>query len=149
MEETDISFNGPTINNCIDQLTLECFTNKQNYNKIVNKQNIYTHERNSDMIKEYEKEIKNIISEYFRNPNNSINSELDNLFFNFSNACIEHEKSKIHKNNYGADDDEDMLFGNMDESREPTYSNPTYSNPTYSNPNDYLTSYWGKSVKKV
>lgn len=139
MEDSDISFNLLPSNNCIDQLTLECFTNKQSYNKVVNKQNIYNNNRNYDTIKRHETKIKNIISEYFRNPNNSINSELDNLFYNFSNACIEYENMKSNNNDYYNEDDEDILFGKMDESREPTYSNA----------NEYLTSFWGKPVKKV
>ena len=123
MSENDISLNLLPSNHGVDQLTLECFTNKQHYNKVVNKQNIYNiiQQRNTD-IEKYETKIKNIINGYFRNTNNTINSDLDGLFYSFSNACIQYIEHEETTNYNDHDSDDDVLFGNMDDSRPPEMS---------------------------
>ena len=146
MNENDISLNLLSSNHGVDQLTLECFTNKQHYNKVVNKQNIYNiiQQRNTD-IEKYETKIKNIINGYFRNPNNTINSDLDGLFYSFSNACIQYIEHEETTNYNDHDSDDDVLFGNMDDSRPPEICNKHERK----DPNEYLMSYWGKPVRKI
>lgn len=122
-------------NQFIDDITLQYFSNKQQYNKIVKTNSIKFKERQEflENLEKYKNEISSITNEYCNNINTEISNELDEAFEKYAKYCIKHiELKAMEERNNSDDDDDDMLFGKI---------------------NNYSTgsvhSFWGPSVKKI
>lgn len=123
----------------INQITLECLINKSCYNKYLmnhDKVKYDEMEEQFSLMKKHREKIMNMFRSYLDDKDYQVNSTLDELFGNFVKAAIQHVEFKESENNNKyydeferENDDEDTLFGNMNE--------------------DPVTSFWGKGVKKL
>jgi hypothetical protein len=76
--------------NAIDKITFDCFTNKSQFNDLIEKQNLF---QSNQFVKEkrfYRKRILNITRELFANEINNI--ELKNTFNNYVKSIINYLK---------------------------------------------------------
>tara|TARA_A200000113_G_scaffold198086_1_gene189976 strand:- start:902 stop:1285 length:384 start_codon:yes stop_codon:yes gene_type:complete len=121
-------------NQFIDDITLQYFSNKQQYNKIVKTNSIKFKERQEflENLEKYKNEISSITNEYCNNINKEISNELDEAFEKYAKYCIKHIELKAMEERNNSDDDDDMLFGKID--------NPSTGS---------VHSFWGPSVKKI
>ena len=131
----------------IDQLTLSLLMNKNHYRKYVSQTNPEQHEVENQRISEnrkYRSRILDLTSRLLDSPDTQITTDVDQIFVAYTKRLVQYFKmqdmekqNRSHNGCYEKDDeDEDVLFGNMDET-------PTISQvPT--------SSFWGKDkvVKK-
>ena len=142
-------------NSYIDDITLQLISNKSQYNKYLN---ISNPERNNELqeyyqsVKTHKNDILNILKHYMENPEQQISVDMNNALENFVRSCLKHFELKqaensnaFYKNSdsrtndhmkYNNDeDDEDMLFGQIDDN-EQTKSQTFHS-------------FWGHAVNKM
>lgn len=122
----------------INQITLECLLNKNCYNKYLmnhDKAKYDEMEHHFSRIKKHREKLTTIFKNYLDDKDYQVNSTLDELFSNFVKAAIQHIEFKESENNnkyyenHDEPEDEDTLFGNVNE--------------------DPVASFWGKGVKKL
>ena len=123
----------------INQITLECLINKSCYNKYLmnhDKAKYDEMEEQFSIMKKHREKLMNMFRNYLDDKDYQVNSILDELFANFIKAAIQHVEFKESENNNKyydeferENDDEDTLFGNMNE--------------------DPVASFWGKGAKKL
>ena len=120
-------------NQFIDDITLQYFSNKQQYNKIVKTDSIKFKERQEflENLEKYKNDISSITNEYCNNINKEISNELDEAFEKYAKYCIKHIELKAMEERNNSEDD-DMLFGKID--------NHSTGN---------VHSFWGPPVKKI
>jgi len=121
----------------INQLTLETFMNKTHYQKYIAKTNPAKHLQNQHFLadlKKYRGTILTMTDDLLENPMESINSEVNELFEKYASSVIDFLKYKeldrSTVSSEAANNDEDMLFGEMDE------------------PTTTSSSFWGKDTVK-
>lgn len=141
-------------NSYIDDITLQLISNKSQYNKYLN---ISNPGRNHELqeyyqsVKTHKNDILNILKDYMENPEDQISVDMNNALENFVRSCLKHfelkqaensnafyKNSDTYINNYHDDDDEDMLFGQMDESVIDTEETKS----------QMFHSFWGHAVNK-
>jgi hypothetical protein len=131
----------------IDQLTLSLLMNKNHYRKYVSQTNPEQHELENQRIsdnRKYRSRILDLTSRLLDSPDTQITTDVDQIFVAYTKRLVQYFKmqdiekqNRSHNGCYEKDDaDEDVLFGNMDET--PTAAQA----PT--------SSFWGKDkvVKK-
>lgn len=131
----------------IDQLTLSLLMNKNHYRKYVSQTNPEQHEVENQRIadnRKYRSRILDLTSRLLDSPDTQITTDVDQIFVAYTKRLVQYFKmqdvEKLNRSHNGCyekdDEDEDVLFGNMDET--PT----TDKTPT--------SSFWGKDrvVKK-
>ena len=116
----------------IDKITLECLMNKNHYNRYISKANpekfnvIREHYNN---MSKYRDQIIDLTIELIQNPEKQINTEVNESFDQYTKTLIRYFEMNEFENKINNDyenDDDDMLFSNM-QSSEPV-----------------LNSFWGK-----
>ena len=149
LTSVDTSFNG---NSSFDQITLELMCNKKKYNKIIEKTNPKKFEENREQtikLNKYSDKIMNITNQLLDSPDTQITNEINNAFEEYSRICIRYFEMKEYENKYNHEsEDEDILFGNIDDS----YENKEKIDPFFTpNPMNKIPtkSYWGKSIHKI
>jgi len=131
----------------IDQLTLSLLMNKNHYRKYVSQTNPAQHEVENQRIadnRKYRSRIMDLTSRLLDSPDTQITTDVDQIFVAYTKRLVQYFKmqdvEKLNRSHNGCyekdDEDEDVLFGNMDET-------PTVSQTATS-------SFWGKDrvVKK-
>jgi len=127
----------------IDKFTLECLMNKSQYSRYLSKTDPGKYKERTEYYEKIAKYREHIIKEIEKMMDNEEEHsktevterfhDLMHSFINyFDNKSLE-EGADSHYEKHGEEDDEDVLFGNMDEEREPRKNEK---------------SYWGKSLKK-
>jgi hypothetical protein len=131
--------------NSIDEITLQLMTNKAQYKKYISKVDPVKYSEQQGFlakVAKYRYKIQSLFSTLLENPETQITNSVNDGFEHFITTCIKHIELKDIENRRGdretEDDDEDVLFGNMEES-----SNPLQEEREPS------SSYWGKSIKKT
>jgi hypothetical protein len=108
-----------TTNNEIDKLTLELFMNKKNYKKYLEKTDP---KKYSDMhlhhmdIQKYRGTILTMTDDLLENPNLQITTEINEIFDAYTKIIIRYLKHKEIENNLETCEEEDVMFGTIDES---------------------------------
>ena len=159
----------------IDKITLELLTNKQQYNKYLSKedpQKYKEHQIYLEKIKKYRSKILNLSKQFLETPEMSFNLEMNEMFSLFAKTAIRYIELREleNENQYNAgrekncvdgEDDENMMFGKMDEQSTNEYTgeeedddfNLEKSDESYTNyknnQSDKMGSYWGKTIKKT
>lgn len=112
-----------TTNEQIDKLTLELLLNKNHYSKYLQS----TDSKRYDEFKLFKSKLKrhsidiiDITSELIENPKKIINRDVEELFEAYANSIIRYLEIKGIDNSseYNNNDDEDVLFGNMNQENE-------------------------------
>ena len=125
----------------IDQLTLSLLMNKNHYRKYVSQTNPEQHEVENQRIadnRKYRSRILDLTSRLLDSPDMQITTDVDQIFVAYTKRLVQYFKmqdieklNRSHNGCYESDDkDEDVMFGNMDET--PTVAQA----PT--------SSFWGK-----
>jgi hypothetical protein len=138
MENTDESVK-PITNEFIDKVTLELLMNKNHYNRYLSQTDPKKHQEHLnhlEKIRKYRNKIINTTTDFLNNPEHQITTEVNEAFDHYVRTLIRHFECKEMENHEESSQDEDTLFGNMEE---PLID----ENPT-------MKSYWGKNkvVKK-
>jgi hypothetical protein len=132
--------------NSIDELTLKLMSNKNQYNKYLSKSNPEKYKEHTDYLEkraDYSNHIMNTVRDILFS-NKSITTEVNESFEQFVKSCMKYydmkslEKQCANNEEHG-DEDEDMLFGNMEDS--------SGSGSTNKNITQYA--YWGKKDSKM
>ena len=131
----------------IDQITLSLLMNKNHYRKYVSQTNPEQHEAENQRIsdnRKYRSRIMDLTSRLLDSPNTQITTDVDQIFVAYTKRLVQYFKmqdiEKLNRSHNGCyendDEDEDVLFGKMDET-------PSVAQSSSS-------SFWGKDkvVKK-
>jgi len=135
--------------NLIDKMTLELLMNKTQYNKYMSKNDPKKHAEIDEYlnnIRKYHRSISELTIELLNEPNKPITIEVNEVFEHYVKTLIRYLKMKeIESANDYNDDQDNVLFGNMDDN---TNNNEDYDE--YDNEEDHegnvslMKSYWGK-----
>jgi hypothetical protein len=132
--------------NSIDELTLKLMSNKNQYNKYLSKSNPEKYKEHTDYLEkraEYSNHIMNTVRDILIS-NKTITTEVNESFEQFVKSCMKyHDMKSLEKCTYNdaSPDDEDILFGKMDESPD-THGSGSWS----TNKNITKYAYWNKTV---
>ena len=132
MENTDESVK-PVNNDFVDKVTLELLMNKNHYNRYLSQTDPKKHQEHLnhlEKIRKYRSKIMNTTTEFLNNPDHQITTEVNEAFDHYVRTLIRHYECKEKEFPEESNQDEDTLFGNMEE---PLVD----ENPT-------MKSYWGK-----
>jgi hypothetical protein len=110
----------------IDQLTLSLLMNKNHYRKYVSQTNPEQHAVENQRIsdnRKYRSRIMDLTSRLLDSPDTQITTDVDQIFVAYTKRLVQYFKmqdmekqNRSHNGCYEKDDpDEDVLFGNMDE----------------------------------
>jgi hypothetical protein len=148
----DINEPKPMTNDFVDKVTLELLMNKNHYNRYLSQSDPKKHQEHLehlDKIKEYKGWIINMTNDFLNNPNHQVTTEVNDAFDSYVRTLVRHFEIKKMENEghsegkkygeNGANSDEDILFGSMQEDDNDIFVEPPP-----------MKSYWGKNqvVKK-
>jgi len=128
--EKEISMKEVDFNN----LTMELLVNKSQYNKILGKVNPAKFKERQEYyrkIRQYETEIISLFETLMEHPEKGITRDINESFDVFIKTCIKHLVIKKQPTSYSANDDDEVMFGTIDE--------PIISSK----------SFWGEQIKKT
>jgi len=132
MENTDES-EKPLTNEFVDKVTLELLMNKNHYNRYLSQTDPKKHQEHLnhlEKIRKYRSKIMNTTTDFLNNPDHQVTTEVNDAFDHYVRTLIRHYECKEMEFPEESNQDEDTLFGNMEE---PLVD----ENPT-------MKSYWGK-----
>lgn len=132
METPDDS--APTTTREIDTITLELFTNKKHYKKILSTVNPEKHaevKREWTKLQKYRGSILNLTETFLSDVDLQVSVDVNDAFLVYARTLIRHFQQKEIENR-SMDDDDEVLFGQIQED-EPEYVEP-----------DPKKSFWGK-----
>jgi hypothetical protein len=127
----------------IDKLTLEIMSNKKKYNKILSKTDPQEFQKRQDKknkIQLFSPRILSLTETLLDSPDTQITNDIHEIFDTYVEACIRYFEMKDYEKKYsyeGREEDDDVLFGKMDDNNEIREPEPSYE------------SFWGKSIKKL
>ena len=134
----DIITSQPQSMSNIDKMTLELLINKSQYKKYIQKNNPSTYSESQiylGKINKYSNKILQMFSSLLSDPDLQITTDINNDFTHFVKTSIQYFEMKEMEsigNGDGSIDEEDVLFGNMEPSAEPSES----------------SSLWGSKISK-
>ena len=108
----------------IDKITLELLTNKQQYNKYLSKEDpakYKEHREYLEKIRKYKTKILNLSKQFLEDPETSFNLEMNEMFSIFAKTTIRYielrelENENQYNNDREKEDEDEILFGKMDE----------------------------------
>ena len=148
-DDTDSNvLENPISNTDIDNLTLSLLMNKNHYRKYLSQTNPENYEVENIRIadnRKYRNKIMELTERLLDAPNTQITTDVDEIFVAYTKRLVQYFKmqeieghDREHNGCYEKDDeDEDMLFGKMDE-------------PPVENHRSSTSSFWGKErvIKK-
>jgi hypothetical protein len=123
----------PITNEFIDKVTLELLMNKNHYSRYLSQTDPKKHKEHLDYlekIRKYRSKISNTTNDLLNIQDYQITTEVNEAYDNYIRTLIRHFECKEMENSEELNQDEDMLFGNINESIEK-------EEPT-------VKSYWGK-----
>lgn len=153
----------------LDKITLELLINKNQYNKYLVKEDpkkYELHKKYLETIQKYKSKILKITKKFVENPEFSLNLEMNEMFEIYFKTFIRYfEMQEVELQNFYNDtkkEDEDIMFGKIDEVENENESEDEESDEEYENQqpkNDFkldealifnktMNSYWGKNIKK-
>jgi hypothetical protein len=140
MSEEGDELTKPTTNTFIDKVTLELLMNKNHYNRYISQNDPKKHQEYLEhlaKVNKYRDRIVSTTKDFLDNTNHQITTEINEAFDYYLRTLIRHFECKEMENPEEFKQDDDMLFGNMD--NEDTYEDISPSK-----------SFWGKNkvVKK-
>tara|TARA_B110000879_G_C11182743_1_gene519390 strand:+ start:7443 stop:7970 length:528 start_codon:yes stop_codon:yes gene_type:complete len=109
-----------TDNSEINQLTLSLFMNKDKYRKYIAQTDPTRNDINQDVFddnKKYKKAILDLTARMIDSPNVQISNDVDQIFITYSKVLVQYLQIKEREctlNDYNGDNNEDMLFGTME-----------------------------------
>lgn len=109
-----------TDNSEINQLTLSLFMNKDKYRKYIAQTDPTRNDINQDVFddnKKYKKAILDLTARMIDSPNVQISNDVDQIFITYSKILVQYLQIKEREctlNDYNGDNNEDMLFGTME-----------------------------------
>lgn len=109
-----------TDNSEINQLTLSLFMNKDKYRKYIAQTDPTRNDINQDVFddnKKYKKAILDLTARMIDSPNVQISNDVDQIFITYSKVIVQYLQIKEREctlNDYNGDNNEDMLFGTME-----------------------------------
>jgi hypothetical protein len=138
--------------NLIDKMTLELLMNKTQYNKYISKNDPKKHAEINEYlnnIKKYGRSISELTIELLNEPNKPITNEVNEVFEHYVKTLIRYFKMKeIESTNDYNDDQDDILFGNMDNNTNDNGDCDEYGNQDDDEDDEddarSMKSYWGK-----
>lgn len=140
--ETEDNIELPTKNEYIDKLTLELLLNKNHYNKYLSTTDPKKYDEYKafkSKLRKYSIDIVDITSQLIENPKKQYSCDIEETFNAYVKSIFKYyEIKELEKSNQFEDDEDDILFGNIEEQQEPSEDEPI------------TKSYWGKErvVKK-
>jgi len=111
----------PISNDFIDKITLEILMNKNHYNRYISQNDPKKHKEQVDhlaKIRKYRSQIINITRDFLDNEHHQITTEVNEGFDCYVRTLIRHLECKEMEFPEEFKKDEDMMFGNMDETVE-------------------------------
>lgn len=157
--------------NDIDRLTLQLFTSRDRYNKVLKHSNVNEYNENQQYIqscKKYKRRILEMTEQLLNNPYTPVSNDTNTAFEEYSRILIRYFENKDYEKQMelsdtglgnserdDADDDiditdEDIMFHNIDgadeEEEEEEYRGDESTQPLSGS---LPPSYWGKSIKKM
>lgn len=128
---------GSTTNREIDTITLELFTNKKHYKKILSTINPEKHaevKREWNKLQKYRGSILNLTEAFLSDPDLQVSVDVNDAFLVYARTLIRHfQQKELENRSMDNDDDDEVLFGNMDDAGEHDEPEP-----------DPKKSFWGK-----
>jgi len=141
--------------NSIDELTLKLMSNKNQYNKYLSKSNPEKYKEHTDYLEkraDYSNHIMNTVRDILLE-NKSITTEVNESFEQFVKSCMKYYDMKSLEKQCAnhEEDDEDMLFGNMENMKDSSgsssyYGSGSYSGSGYANKHITQYAYWNKKI---
>jgi hypothetical protein len=107
---------GSTTNSEIDTITLELFTNKKHYKKILSTINPEKHaevKREWNKLQKYRGSILNLTEAFLSDPDLQVSVDVNDAFLVYARTLIRHFQQKELENR--SMDDDEVLFGQMQE----------------------------------
>ena len=123
----ETSNDGPK-NEYIDKLTMELLLNKNHYSKYLAKTDPKKHDQFQEYkskLRKYSVEIMDITSQLIENPKSAPSLDIDDSFDAYVKSILRHFELKELENTQDKNEDEDMLFGEMN--TEPLVPKPSKS----------------------
>uniref|UniRef100_A0A6C0B702 Uncharacterized protein n=1 Tax=viral metagenome TaxID=1070528 RepID=A0A6C0B702_9ZZZZ len=108
----------PSKNEYLDKLTMELFLNKSHYAKYLKNTDTKRHDEYKAFInklKKYAVDIVDITSSLIENPKQAPTLDIEESFDVFVKSIIRHIEMKVIENPHDQDEEEDTLFGQMDQ----------------------------------
>jgi hypothetical protein len=136
-------------NETIDKVTLELLMNKQHYRKYIAKTDPAKHEeyvKHQALISKYKHRIVSITNDLLSSPSKQITTDVNDVFNGYVKTLIKYFQMKDMENKSNEHSDEDdVLFGNMDEethlkSEEAEYNSDEGDEPVQ---DTIMHSFWG------
>jgi hypothetical protein len=134
MSEEGDELTKPTTNTFIDKVTLELLMNKNHYNRYISQNDPKKHQEYLEhlaKVNKYRDRIVSTTKDFLDNTNHQITTEVNEAFDHYVRTLIRHMECKEMENHEESNQDEDMLFGNMEE-------------PEVEEEQPTMKSYWGK-----
>ena len=119
----------PTKNEYLDKLTMELFLNKNHYAKYLKNTDPKRHDEYrtfTNKLKKYAVDIVDITSALIENPKQGPTLDIEESFDVFAKSIIRHMEMKEIENPQDSEEDEDTLFGHMDEQEEHTQASQSF-----------------------
>jgi len=136
--EPGIEDNKPNSNGFVDKVTLELLMNKNHYNRYISQTDPKKHQEYLDHLakmKKYRSKIMNITIDFLDDSKKQVTTEINEAFDYYVRTIVRHLECTDIENPDGFKQDEDTMFGNMDDNRE----QDIFEEPSS------IKSYWGKS----
>lgn len=131
--------------NTIDELTLKLMSNKSQYNKYLSKSNPEKYKETTDYLEKrnkYSSDIMNTVKSILFS-NKDVTNNVNESFEHFVKECIKYYQMKsLEKKTESDSDDDDVLFGKIDNTNKDDDDNTPNSKVTNKNISNYA--YWGK-----
>ena len=145
MSDTDSDSNDSNSpsNRYVNDITLNLLMNRCHHKKYISKANPEEHireQKHYSSLRKYKNQIIDITRELLSQPDKQITTDVNEIFEGYTKTLIRYFKMKELENKETYDNsDEDVLFGNMDESDEDGEN----ENTEKTNQSNNLLSLWG------
>ena len=130
-------------NKYVNDITLNFLMNKSHHKKYISKTNPEEHKREQkyqSSLRKYKGKIIDITEELIKNPDTQVTTDVNEIFIGYTKTLIRYFKMKeIENKEFYNDSDEDMLFGNMNESDNENEEKEESSE---------MMSFWGTKILK-
>lgn len=152
MSDTESEMNDLNIisNRYVNDVTLNLLMNRSQHIKYVLKTNPqeYKHiQQHTASLRKYKKQILDITTDLLNTPDKQITTDVNELFQGYTKVLIRYFKMKELENNTSVNSsDEDVMFGNVDDSEDEDESSQDDKQP--SDVSSTIFSLWGDQLIK-
>ena len=149
--ESDSNDSNSISNKYVNDITLNLLMNRSHHNKYISKTNPSEYkeeQKHLSLIRKYKNQILDITRELLNKPDKQITTDVNEIFDGYTKTIIRYLKMKEFENTGKFDNsDEDVLFGNVDESDDDV--DESISDSTQSpNVSTHVSSFWGNQLVK-